>query len=259
MSIFIFCGGELLVQKEKDGLVIPAFDSTSTLPFDAEAVEPFSDNNYAVLINTEALSSENQEKYELRSLREFYKETTPEFFAEAATALHLTQWRKNTKFCSHDGTPLERHKSERAMSCPSCRRLFFPRISPCIIVAIIKDDTLLLAHNKNFKSGAYSVLAGFMEAGETPEQTAHREVLEEVGIEIENLRYVESQAWPFPDSLMIGFMADWKSGELNPDGVEIEEAQWFKKDELPIVPSKMAIGGKLVHRAFEEIEDKQNK
>lgn len=126
--------------------------------------------------------------------------------------------------------------SENAKKCPSCNALFFPTLSPAVIVAVTRGDQLLLAHNRNFRPGMFSLLAGFVDPGETLEQTAIREVREEVGIEIGALRYVTSQPWPFPNSLMLGFRAQHMSGELVVDGKEIEQAGWFTREALPEIP-----------------------
>jgi len=128
----------------------------------------------------------------------------------------------------------------------ACGNLIFPRISPAIIIAIIKDDQILLAHNKNFRSNLHSVVAGFMEPGETFEDTARREVLEEVGIKIGSIRYFASQPWPFPDSLMIGLFGAYESGEIQVDGVEIESAGWYRRDDLPEIPDTTSIAGRMI-------------
>jgi NAD+ diphosphatase len=124
--------------------------------------------------------------------------------------------------------------------------LIFPRISPAIIIAIIKDDQILLAHNKNFRPSLHSVVAGFMEPGETFEDTARREVFEEVGIKIGSIRYFASQPWPFPDSLMIGLFGAFESGEIQVDGIEIESAGWYWRDDLPEIPDTTSIAGRMI-------------
>ncbi len=142
---------------------------------------------------------------------------------------------------------MEPKPGERAMECPSCRHLAYPRISPAVIMAVVRDGKLLLAHSARFTKGFSSVLAGFVEAGETLEECVHREVREEAGIEVKNLRYFASQPWPFPNSLMIAFTAEHASGEIRIDGVEITEADWYPASALPSsLPSPHSIARRLI-------------
>lgn len=175
----------------------------------------------------------------------------PVAFHQLATAKHLLGWYKAHQFCSRCATPLLDSLTERARSCPNCGHIVYPVIAPAVIVAVKKGDTLLLARNKNFPGARHSVIAGFVEAGETLEQTVVREVREEVGIEVCNIRYVASQSWPFPNSLMLGFFADYASGEIQVDGQEIAFADWFRKDNLPEIPPKGSISRNLIDMSFE--------
>ncbi len=133
-----------------------------------------------------------------------------------------------------------------AAVCGSCGRIHFPRISPAIILLIRKGERALLAHNARFRPGFFGLIAGFVEAGETLEEAAVREAREEAGIEIGNLRYMKSQPWPFPDSLMVAFSAEWVSGEARPDGVEIGELRWCLPSELPEIPPKGSVARYLI-------------
>ena len=135
---------------------------------------------------------------------------------------------------------------ERARVCPSCRLTFHPRIPPAVIVLVERGDRLLLARGANFPPGRFSAVAGFVEIGESLEDAARREVQEEVGVQISDLRYFSSQPWPFGHSLMIGFHAQYESGELRPDGTEIVEANWFQRDALPQLPPPFSIARKLI-------------
>jgi NAD+ diphosphatase len=134
----------------------------------------------------------------------------------------------------------------RAKECRQCERLEFPRLSPAIIVLIEKEDTMLLARSPRFKAPFFSTLAGFVEPGESLEEAVHREVMEEVGISVKDIRYFGSQPWPFPDSLMIGFTAQYESGEIRIDPEEIAEASWYKTDNLPMIPGKLSIARMLI-------------
>lgn len=164
----------------------------------------------------------------------------------AGQALQLIEWDRNHGFCGRCGTPTQRRDDERARHCPACALIAYPRLSPVVMVRITHDQTILLARAPRFAPGVYSVLAGFVEAGETLEQALHREVAEEVGLQVRNLRYFASQSWPFPHSLMMAFTADYAAGEVQVDGREILDARWFKPDNLPGLPSPMSMAWRLI-------------
>lgn len=161
-------------------------------------------------------------------------------------ARELHWWEQRTRFCGACGSPTEDLPSERGKRCTKCGSLFFPGASTAVIVAVNREDKILLAHNKGFKPGLFSLVAGFVDPGETLEQAVVREVREETGIEIGALRYVMSQPWPFPNSLMAAFTAEYVSGEIRVDGKEIAEAAWFERDSLPEIPRPGAIANKLI-------------
>ena len=173
-----------------------------------------------------------------------------EFFI-AGRANHILNWDNNHKYCSRCGSPNRDKADERAKVCTKCGTVTYPVICPAIIVAITKGDEILLAHNKNFEDNIYSIIAGFVDAGEDLESTVKREVFEEVGIKIKNIKYYGNQTWAFPNSLMIGFFAEYESGEINVDGIEILDAAWFKKDNLPNLPKKMTIARKMIDSFIE--------
>jgi NAD+ diphosphatase len=167
----------------------------------------------------------------------------------AGRAIQLLDWQKNHRYCGKCGALTTIRESQFAMSCPACGLVAYPRISPAVMVLIRRGDELLLARSPRFRPGVYSALAGFVEAGETLEQCAIREVLEEVGIEIANLRYFRSQSWPFPNSLMAAFFADYGGGEIKPDPLEIEDAQWFSCSTLPALPEPVSVARQLIDEA----------
>ena len=171
-------------------------------------------------------------------------------FELISRALQLIEWQKNHRFCSHCGTPTVRHAhGEFAQICPNCNYTAYPRVNPCIIVAITKGDQILLARSHRFANGMFSVVAGFVEVGETLEQAVAREVKEEVGLEITNIRYVSSQPWPFPTNIMLGFTADYAGGELVLQEDEIAEAAFYPFDQLPLIPPKGSIAHSLIQLA----------
>ena len=165
----------------------------------------------------------------------------------AGRAVQLVEWARTHRYCGRCGERTEMAVGERARRCPACGLLAFPRLAPAVIVLVERDDgRALLARNARFPSSMYSCLAGFVEPGETLEQAVAREVREEVGIEVHDLRYLASQPWPFPHSLMIGFTARWKSGEVAVDGEEINDARWFAPDDLPDIPPPMSIARHII-------------
>jgi NAD+ diphosphatase len=167
----------------------------------------------------------------------------------AGRAVQLVEWRRTHKFCGRCAAPTEQAgpPNDRAMQCPSCGLLAFPRLAPAIIVLVTRDDgKALLARGANFPVPMYSCLAGFVEPGETMEQAVHREVREEVGIELTEVAYWGSQPWPFPHSLMLGFTARYASGEIVLDEGEIMDAQWHSPDDLPMIPPAMSIARRLI-------------
>jgi len=164
-------------------------------------------------------------------------------------AFHIAQWRQESRFCGSCGAKNTESADELARLCPACGRLEYPRIAPAVITLIINDeDKALLAHNKKFTTGMYSLIAGFAEPGENLESAVAREIREEVDIEVRDIRYVISQPWPFPNSLMAGFSARYASGTIKPDGVEIEDARWFSRDNLPMLPGPGSVSRYLIEQ-----------
>jgi len=168
-------------------------------------------------------------------------------FQVAGAALQKVEWLRTHGFCSRCGHATERHAVHEAMVCPRCGHLHFPRLSPAVIVLIERGREMLLARSPGFPPGVYSTVAGFVEPGESLEDTVHREILEEVGIKVTDLRYFGSQPWPFPHSLMVGFVARWLEGEIAIDNDEIEDARWFTPERMPpALPFRHSIARRLV-------------
>ena len=179
-------------------------------------------------------------------LRQVYGRLDENLFWIAARAVQIIDWDRTHQFCGRCGVPLRNKTDERAKECPQCGLLHFPRLAPAIIVLVERGNELLLARSRHFMPGMYSVLAGFVEPGESLEETVMREVKEEVGIEIKDIKYFGSQPWPFPHSLMIGFTATYAGGEISLDDKEIEEAGWYTAEKLPRIPGKISIARKLI-------------
>ncbi len=165
----------------------------------------------------------------------------------AGRAAQLVEWQRTHRFCGQCAAPTEPARGERARRCPGCGLLAFPRLAPAVITLIEDDDgRILLARNKNFGMPMFSLLAGFVEPGETLEGAVARETLEEVGVAVDDIRYWGSQPWPFPHSLMVGFRARYVAGELVLQEDEIAEAGWFHADDLPMIPPVMSIAGRMI-------------
>ncbi|MFA7267747.1 MAG: NAD(+) diphosphatase [Sterolibacterium sp.] len=186
-------------------------------------------------------------------LRALFGRIDDMLFGLAGRASQVVLWDRNHRFCGRCGTPTECSASERSRTCPSCGLASYPRLAPAVMALVRRQRELLLARSPHFSPGMFSALAGFVEPGESLEETLHREVREEVGVEIANLRYFGSQPWPFPHSLMIAFFADYQSGEISPQPGEIEAAEWFGIDRLPSLPHRISIARRLIDAGVAEI------
>ena len=168
-------------------------------------------------------------------------------------AVLVNDWYISHQFCGRCGTKTKVDEKDMMLKCPECGQVHYPRIAPAIIVAIKKNDKLLMAKHSYHNNIRYALIAGFVEPGESIEEAVHREVLEEVGIKIKNLKYLKSQSWPFPNSLMLAFQAEYKSGDINVDRDEIITAKWFKKDEIVRYESDISISDWLVERFISDV------
>jgi len=167
-----------------------------------------------------------------RNLRSLLGILSEEMFALAGRAFQIMDWARTSRFCGKCGVPTEPMNDERAMTCGACGIQYYPRVSPAVIVAVVREGKVLLAHARRAPSVFFSVLAGFVEAGENFEECVHREIREEVGIEVKNIKYFGSQPWPFPNTLMVGFTAEYASGDLVIEEKELVRAAWFEPDEV---------------------------
>jgi NAD+ diphosphatase len=190
----------------------------------------------------------------LQGLRQVYGRLDEALFWVATRAVQIVDWDRTHLFCGRCGTPLRTKTTERAKECPKCGQLHFPRLAPAIIVLVERGHELLLARSRHFLPKMYSVLAGFVEPGESLEEAVVREVKEEVGIDVKDIKYFGSQPWPFPHSLMIGFTATYAGSEISLDDSEIEDAGWFTPDHLPQIPGKISIARKLIDWFVEKQE-----
>jgi NAD+ diphosphatase len=181
-----------------------------------------------------------------QGLRQFMLMGDADQFRMLGFAAQIATWIRHHRFCGACGEHMLHDCSERTLRCPSCELRCYPQLSPSMIVLVTRGDEILLARSPNFASGFYSTLAGFVEPGESVEQCVRREVQEEVGLQVHNLRYLGSQNWPFPHSLMLGYHAEYAGGEIVPQPGEIEDARWFTLDQLPQLPPQQAISRYLI-------------
>ena len=250
---FIFKDEKLLIDKANFDKPIPLLQHFSELSLESQVQHYLGTYNethcFAVDLNSNAQIPQNMEFYPLRQCYDILGDT---LFNIAGRASQILLWDNTNHFCGRCGAEMYLKETERARACPERQFHSYPRISPSIIVLIEKGDEMLLARSPHFKPGMYSMLAGFIEPGETAEQAVEREVFEEVGIRLKNIHYVRSQPWPFPHSLMLGFTAEYESGELNPDGIEIEDAHWFNIDNLPELPIHASIARWLINSFIEK-------
>ena len=184
-------------------------------------------------------------------LYSYFGRATEEDWLVAGRAVQIVDWGRTHRFCGRCGTSTEPAAGERAMRCPKCRLMNFPRLAPAMITLVTRGEPgrsqeALLARGVQFPVPMYSCLAGFVEPGETLEGAVIREVREEVGVQVGDVRYVGSQPWPFPHSLMLGFRAQWLEGDIVCDPTEIMDANWYRKDELPSIPPGISIARKLI-------------
>ena len=244
MTYFAVREQKLLVRQEGDAIALPTRSDLEAAGVDVSGAHDIGHDRggaFAIAVD-DAIPS-----FELRGVRSLFMALSPEQLALAGKALHVLRWAETSRVCGRCGAATERVPSERAMKCPKCGLTLYPRISPAIIVLVRRGEEALLARNANFPAAFYSTLAGFSEIGESLEETLVREVKEEVGVDVGDIRYFGSQPWPFPDSLMIGFTAEWKGGEIRVDTSEIADARFFRRDEeLPMLPPPVSIARRLI-------------
>lgn len=244
---FIYQNKEILLRKSK-ALEIPSYKECKALIEKEENLWYLGKWKGTPCYAYALTEKIEQEQLEWVGFRDPRWSEAVELYQVAVKAQHLLNWDRSTKYCGCCGKLNERMQNERAKKCPSCGNLQFPRISPAIIVGIKKGDEILMAHNSGFREGLYSVIAGFVEQGETLETAVKREVYEEVGIKVKNIKYYHSMPWNSVDSLMLGFTAEYESGEIKVDGKEIVDARWCDKDHMPaVLPDKISTAWHIIN------------
>ncbi len=244
---FAFRGGRLLVRQDEEATELAAWDHLAGLGAAREAAHYLGRLGQAHCFALDLhLEEDPPAGLAFESLRLLYGRLPEHLFSLAGRAVQIVEWDRTHRYCGRCGQPTVNAEAERAKVCPHCGLLSFPRLSPAVIMLVQRDDEILLARGRRFAGSFYSVLAGFVEPGESLEEAVAREVREETAVEVRDLRYFGSQPWPFPHSLMVGFTCTYAGGELRVDETELVEAGWFTRDNLPQLPSRMSIARKLV-------------
>lgn len=243
---FVFRRDELLVVEETG--VLPDAQVCAGLGLPPQALQPvWLDPGAPQRAAHVEPGIEAPQGYAFRKLRGLFGVLDDHGMAQAGRAYQIAEWARTHRYCGACGTPAERVAGEFCLRCPACGHSAYPRISPAMMVLVRHGDRILLARHAGRISAIYTALAGFVEPGESIEQTVHREVYEEVGLKVGNLRYFGSQSWPFPNSLMIAYTADYVSGEIRVQEDEILEARWFGPgDPMPEIAGRVSIAGALI-------------
>ncbi len=252
---FVFRAGHLLVSQGPNGdMLLPEMPDPSALGLDAVRSHYLGTlgDLHTYVAEVEPQAEASAPGWEWHHMRRLHGAIDPDLYALAGRALQLIEWERTHRFCGVCGTETVRKATERARECPGCKMVYYPKVTPVIMALVKRGRQILLARGPHFAPGVVSVLAGFVEPGETLEQCVKREVFEEVGLRARNVRYVASQPWPFPHSLMIGFFADADEGDIRIDPVEIAEANWYDITDLPKLPAKLSLARVLIEAAIRE-------
>ena len=244
MKYFIFCQDELLLRLMPDGTYnIPESDGEPPVELKPWTHVMNVDGDKAYHIDQPITDLEG---YEMCGLRKSYYKLPYDDYLRAGKCRELLYWDQNTRYCGVCGAPM-RMDTDISKKCTHCGKEIWPQLATAVIVLIHRGpDEVLLVHARNFRTDFYGLVAGFVETGETLEEAVHREVREETGIKITNLRYFGSQPWPYPCGLMVGFHADYVEGEIHLQRSELSGGAWFTKDNLPTIPEKLSIARKLI-------------
>ena len=259
---YIFHDGTLLLERhhEADGDTyhIPCSPvSQPPLATDGKAHTVLMDDGRTVMaLEAGQAVDEHDEQWLPVGLRNSYSYLTLADYQAAGKAYQILFWDKHSRYCPACGTPTEQH-TPIMKRCPTCGYELYPPIATAIIVLVRRGDEILLVHARNFRGTFYGLVAGFLEAGETLEQCVEREVKEETGLNIKNITYFASQPWPYPSGLMVGFFADYDSGEIKLQDDELSAGAFYSRDNLPELPQKLSIARRLIDYWLEHDEGEE--
>ncbi len=245
---FVFYKDQLLIEKKNGAYSIPfGTEPPMTVPVGSTVhtigeVEGCTAKSFAV---HSPIMAPGANERQMVGLRASYDLLPWEHYNVAGKAVQILNWDRNSRYCPMCGVPTVQI-SPIGKKCPECRQEIYPRISPAVIVLIKKDDSILLVHARNFRGSYNGLVAGFLEPGETLEECVHREVMEEVGLLIKNVKYFGSQPWPYPGGVMVGFTADYESGDIKLQAEELSAGAFYTKDNLPEIPKKLSIARQLI-------------
>jgi NAD+ diphosphatase len=256
MVVLVYHDMEILVERKSGKKTLPGYNSISAHYDLSESPVPLGimDGVFYSAIYVDD-KTDIPDDTEFINVRFLYRTTDEDLFSLAGLGRQLADWDRTFRFCGRCGTRTENLPDERAKLCPSCSHISYPRISPAVICSVKKGNEILLARGVKFTHNVYSVLAGFVEPGETLEETVGREIMEETGISVKNIKYFGNQPWPFSSSMMIAFTAEYKSGEIRIDEKEILDAAWYSPDNLPMLPSSYSIARSLIMDFVEKTKD----
>ncbi len=243
---FIFAGHEMLVHEAAGGYTLPVAASAADLGLQVHDALYFGRLDGQPCIAAMVEGDAAPAPFKGADLRSLYGMVPEPVWLAAGLAAHLLYWAQSTRFCPRTGDRTHLKVGEWAMECPTCGLLQYPLVSPCIIVLIHDGNRVLLTRQASWPPGRYSLVAGFVEPGETLEQCLAREVREETGVLVDEMRYFASQAWPFPHQLMVGFTAHYAGNPVTVDHVELEDARWFTVDDLPKLPGPLSISRRII-------------
>ena len=253
-AVFVYHDMEILVEKNEEGNPVPEYKKIIAYFNLSVSLVPIGIMNG---IYYSALHVDNKsdipENTKFINVRHLYRTSNEDLFYLAGLGRQIADWDRTFRFCGKCGAGTKNSSHERAKICTACSHVVYPKISPAIICSVTRGDEILLARGVKFTSPVYSVLAGFVEPGETLEETVEREIMEETGVTVKNIKYFGNQPWPFSSSMMIAFTAEYESGDIKIDDKEILDAGWFTPDKLPMLPTPYSIARRLIMSFLENV------
>lgn len=253
--VFVYHDMEILVEKYEEGNPVPEYNKIIDYYDLSESLIPIGimkNIYYSALHVDNKIDIPKNTKF--INVRHLYRTSNEDLFYLAGFGRQIADWDRTFRFCGKCGFRTKNSSHERAKICPACGHVVYPKISPAIICSVTRGDEILLARGVKFTRPVYSVLAGFVEPGETLEETVEREIMEETGVTVKNIKYFGNQPWPFSSSMMIAFTAEYDSGEIKIDNKEILDAKWFTPDNFPMLPTPYSIAHRLVLNFVENVK-----